>query len=598
MYRPLGAKSREIRIVEILPISFAEQSQGVNPVVSVRLRYCSLNSPIAYEALSYTWGDPDQEALINVDSAGKVFVRRNLERALRDLRYQTEPRLVWVDALCINQADNDERQEQVKLMRDIYTAATVVRSWIDLNIDFSAAPFSRLHALSDNAVVNDLGEDPEFWDPIGEVLGNEYWCRIWVQQEIAYAAEWSIQCQSTTISSKCLMIFVTLVVLKQWGFFSDPLLDKTRWKALLPNSTRALLYRSRKDDGKVSSSTFYGPLHRALRDCRVFRSTDPKDKIFAMLGMIDGYRDDDMDVNYDFSDEQVYTNIVKLSIERCKSLDFLREVTLGNVAPSHRGLPSWVPDFSMPSTMDQLTSPSFSIAQLYPESNGLSSIPASITQGLLNVNGCQIGTVVSIAEAQKKCQWSANLCILDLIANLRYLNAFAVEIDVPVPKDCEHLDEYYSTYLFRAVTGADGRGTEHQRFHSYAGIFYDLLCAIPEDMNEEAAVTTFHEIINANRDHFGDIVHYLPESSRGRQLFVTDYSGLGLVPLQAALGDEIWCILGCPTPMTLRHADGRYLVVGEAYLNDCMQLRIVDGGLEILDHIPLPDYPVQELSLH
>jgi Heterokaryon incompatibility protein (HET) len=601
MYRPLDVGSREIRVLEILPPDPAQQSQNDDSTVAVRLRYCSLNSPISYEALSYIWGDPNREALIRLNSTENVSVRRNLEKALRDLRFQDGPRLVWIDALCINQADVHERREQVKLMRSIYAAASVVRTWIDLDIDCASAAFFCLHSLSDDASVRDLGEDPELWGPVGKVLANEYWCRIWVQQEIAYAAQWTVQCHSSTISSRCLMIFATLLVLKEWGFFTDPLLNRTSWKALMPSPLRPLLYQSRKDDGNVSSSTFYGPLHRALRDCRNLKSTDPKDKVFAMLGMIDDYHDGDIDVNYGFSDEQVYTNMVRLSIERYRSLDFLREATLGNLAQAHADFPSWLPDWSVTSTMDQLTSPAFSVADLYPESNGLSSAPASITRRLLNVSGCQIATVASVLpEAQQENVWCGKINISDLIAKLRYFKTLVDGIDVPVPEDCTALDQYYSEYFFRAITGADGRNTEQLRFRNYSKMFHKLIHAAPagEDDDEAAAITAISALIDAHQDHFGDIVHYMQESCRGRHLILTDYLGMGLVPLPAAVGDEIWYVLGCPTPMTLRNEDGRYLVVGEAYLNDCMRWRIVDRDLETSGGIPLPDYPIQDLKLY
>jgi hypothetical protein len=102
---------------------------------------------------------------------------------------------MWIDALCINQADFAERSEQVKLMRSIYANASVVRSWIDHEIDLCNQAFVRLHSLFEDSTVEDLGEDAEFWALVGEVLVNEYWFRIWVQQEIAYAAQWTMQCR-------------------------------------------------------------------------------------------------------------------------------------------------------------------------------------------------------------------------------------------------------------------------------------------------------------------------------------------------------------------------------------------------------------------
>jgi hypothetical protein len=182
--------------------------------------------------------------------------------------------LSGIDTVCINQDGVAERSEQVKLMRSIYANASVVRSWLDHGIDPRNPAFVRLHSLSEDVSVQDLDEDAAFWAPVGEVFANEYWFRIWVQQEIAYAAEWTVQCRLYDISSKCLMTFATLLVMKLWGFYTDPLLDKAKWKALMPIPLRPLLYRSRRDSGQISSLTFYGPLNRALRECRDLKSTD------------------------------------------------------------------------------------------------------------------------------------------------------------------------------------------------------------------------------------------------------------------------------------------------------------------------------------
>lgn len=82
-----------------------------------------------YEALSYTWGDASQT--VNVQINGCAFpVTVNLEAALRALRYADKPRVLWVDALCINQNDIKERGEQVRIIWDIFQAADCVVVWL------------------------------------------------------------------------------------------------------------------------------------------------------------------------------------------------------------------------------------------------------------------------------------------------------------------------------------------------------------------------------------------------------------------------------------------------------------------------------------
>jgi hypothetical protein len=78
-----------------------------------------------YVALSYSWGNPHETRSIFVNEH-RVEVTKNLESALRILREKGPLRAgvkIWIDALCINQKDNDEKGVQVRRMRDIYNRA-------------------------------------------------------------------------------------------------------------------------------------------------------------------------------------------------------------------------------------------------------------------------------------------------------------------------------------------------------------------------------------------------------------------------------------------------------------------------------------------
>ncbi|KAL9610237.1 MAG: hypothetical protein Q9167_005059 [Letrouitia subvulpina] len=75
-----------------------------------------------YEALSYTWGDPEERRVTYVDS-DSVLITRNLDIALRYIRNPSESRVLWIDALCIDQSNLEEKAQQVEMMKDIYKEA-------------------------------------------------------------------------------------------------------------------------------------------------------------------------------------------------------------------------------------------------------------------------------------------------------------------------------------------------------------------------------------------------------------------------------------------------------------------------------------------
>ncbi|KAF2831842.1 hypothetical protein CC86DRAFT_276641, partial [Ophiobolus disseminans] len=83
----------------------------------------------SFEALSYTWGDPHDAVPIKVE--GHQFtVTRNLHCALKYLRLQNRTRVLWVDALCMNQGNQSERQSQVTQMHRIYKSSTTVVAFL------------------------------------------------------------------------------------------------------------------------------------------------------------------------------------------------------------------------------------------------------------------------------------------------------------------------------------------------------------------------------------------------------------------------------------------------------------------------------------
>lgn len=101
IYTSLDKSRGQIRLLHLLP-------GDVDDEICCTLEVVSLDDVPDYEALSYVWGSPNQLTHIKFD--GHTFqVRKNLRRALTGIRRVYSERVVWVDALCINQDDMAER---------------------------------------------------------------------------------------------------------------------------------------------------------------------------------------------------------------------------------------------------------------------------------------------------------------------------------------------------------------------------------------------------------------------------------------------------------------------------------------------------------
>jgi hypothetical protein len=112
-----------IRILKLNPaVSSDEELSG-------GLIYARLEDTLEYEAISYTWGEPEYPDTLYL---GRVCLKitANLAAALRSLRFSDHPRLLWADAVCINQKSIEERNHQVELMSDLYKRACTVICWL------------------------------------------------------------------------------------------------------------------------------------------------------------------------------------------------------------------------------------------------------------------------------------------------------------------------------------------------------------------------------------------------------------------------------------------------------------------------------------
>jgi hypothetical protein len=116
--------SKEINETSIrqLPITHVELklysdacSEPTHPL-TVNLIEVPLSDHLLYEAISYCWGDPKDKSIVTCNGH-TLPVPRNLEVALRNMRYQDKPRVLWADAICIDQSNRAEMASQVQLMR-------------------------------------------------------------------------------------------------------------------------------------------------------------------------------------------------------------------------------------------------------------------------------------------------------------------------------------------------------------------------------------------------------------------------------------------------------------------------------------------------
>lgn len=156
-WKSLGTEASTFRLVTLLP-----GPQGPGSTIHCKLQHVSLSSPpeswISYEGLSYTCGSPWETEFIppKVDVSETfsialnsciVPIAYNLHAALHRLRYTDRSRILWIDALCIDQSNMKERSAQVRLMHAIYRRADRVLSWLGEQDAYSDLAFNTIEEL-------------------------------------------------------------------------------------------------------------------------------------------------------------------------------------------------------------------------------------------------------------------------------------------------------------------------------------------------------------------------------------------------------------------------------------------------------------------
>ena len=282
-----------------------------------------------YVALSYTWGDASDTRNIVVNGH-QVAVGANLESALRVLRHKQPIKSgykIWVDALCINQKDTTERGREVRRMRKIYSQARDVVMWLGNEARGSDSAMDLIRTLSsacntgqDKALGDSLRQqrdllDQGCWRALSELLDRPYWDRLWVLQEIALGGGRTvILCGQQAVTWRELYAATYLFGTHNVDIMFS-LIDQERKDAGLPPSG---LKRNKLIHLDMEQSVQAGranPQFMCMLDLgRKSLATDPRDKIYGLLGLMPAPVSDQIFPDYRASLAKVFTDFAKAFI--------------------------------------------------------------------------------------------------------------------------------------------------------------------------------------------------------------------------------------------------------------------------------------------
>ncbi|OAA59289.1 Ankyrin and HET domain protein [Cordyceps fumosorosea ARSEF 2679] len=711
-------------------------------------------SVLRYHCLSYTWGNPfahgngfeagfeaaseayaaSEAARVPVVLDGKLFyVQRNLQEALRTIpataymdrlnRHDTtdgeqgvkdleraassaaDPlpeggadRLIWADAICIDQSDIVEKSAQVDMMDRIYSNAGYVLAWLGPEDEHTGRGLqaaniltTHLDAFEASRISPWLGHDRERyleagiphlaradWDALASIYQRQWFRRAWVVQEavlarvlLVYVGGWPVPWSDLGTLAHALRRQEG-----RRGSSRGTRYEPTSGAGVSVEWNAAEMFRWRESMGvtrREESAQRLFCLGGLVDAFWTFRATEPADKIFSVYGLINAFAEDDggrRATDYGRSVESVYTNATRRIIREQGSLEVLSRSLYST--GRRAGLPGWVPDYSVPAINP--------IPSTFAASKGLRFELSVDSQEddddpQLRVRGMRLGTLSRVAGRQgtgpldkftfnpkwfsmllslkdlpvcggrRKRPALAELLWRTLCMDMTYGGFLSATDPGAASAPDEYREQFASFVLLTLMALADRRVLEKNGVdlddapavsawdaaaydpfqEDLALALRDLDAIIARDEESAKFMPPSDLVVQFWNDVRCTMVRCTPDEGEGsardftvprtvlegssrcvgagrvctesrmfrrcfgfasayavalgyRQLVAVDDINLGLAPLPAGAGDEVWILPGLASPAVLRRTeeDGVFSFIGCCYIHGLMHGQAVD----------------------
>jgi len=289
-YEPLDRNRKEIRLLTLQPGSGDDML-----FCALATAYLDLPAPPHYETISYVCGNQTIKATINLQGSD-VQVPATSEAALRCMRLRDKPRILWIDAICINQADFTERGHQVGMMYEIYTQTS--HNLVYLGLDDSEMPrivesmdaiwreildeikggidaYTTLHQRKVGLTGVQFSIDIE-QSGLLAFFGNPWFTRLWVVQEVSLSPSSTCHVRGYSAPLELILRVAKWLFLK-WNFL--PEMSHEQMVGIL----NAMFVFETADKTFGDFQYEKSDLWKFINRFALFNTTNRKDRIFALI---------------------------------------------------------------------------------------------------------------------------------------------------------------------------------------------------------------------------------------------------------------------------------------------------------------------------
>ncbi|KAI1497800.1 heterokaryon incompatibility protein-domain-containing protein [Biscogniauxia marginata] len=587
-HSPVDYRAGETRLVEVLP------GRQYEPI-EIRLHNHYLGSQQKYEMLSYVWGSPQVSHPVFCNGKS-LEVTPNLHRCLLQHRSQRPCPWLWVDALCINQSDLEEKNHAVRNMRQYYLEAERTICWVGTSLPPSALRLiTRLRNLRQKIGVDSpqsgsvlnrsfrrLGKeevpmqsrlvtdpdpyhsnvkisasilglfqaekdiaDSEAWQGLNRFLNDSYFHRVWILPDWVYSKSSIFRCGSEEISWDELFAALELC----WFYSTDDSLTSSGHVSVVIGG---FLRQS------LGSMTF--PEALLARQAGSFGATNPSDNIYSVMefASLPG-----LTIDYTRSAEELYKEAaLQLGIMSFSLVDH------GPQPPSYG---SWVPDWGVARKRFLLNHPKSLFMASLRNGSSISREP----RVLCNCTALDVIKATSSYLPPRRHYDHYNVSAGNLIIFDDWIDFVKEQVGaVGSTQDIgtEALLQFAETVQARGCNSIWERKTPQEPAELIKQTL-DFLNLV-EDENAEATIQI-------------RLFYAACYPSHHRRFGITEQGHFCLVPQSTKRGDMVCIPHGSKVPLVFRREGGGFLNLGESYVHGCMygEAAFLDSSEELELHV-------------
>jgi hypothetical protein len=549
---------------------------------------------IDYEALSYTWGEAVFPQRILCGTT-EIPITWNLFDALCHIRQPDARRNMWIDALCINQRDNKEKSKQIPMMRDIFANAKHVIVWLGPSYPWGEKAWELLQlaarcARAENKDILSLSSEPyneakniqrgfpsregpdgDGLEPLCSLFSLPWFSRVWVFQEVANACSAYIKLGPLELPYFEFCLAVAFFPSKSISFDTE---HGVRIDDLIPMT----LY-SRIGSGALQPVSF--DLYTLLRFTRRFLATEPRDKIFALLGVADNGHS--FPIDYSISLRKLYVDVAWFLVnENPPGLGLYQVLVDAGLDPraSDIDLPSWVSQWGLPRMRTrEIIASTFRAGGKY-----ISRGRRGASDDVLEVDGWVLGNIKMSVEHDNHFDnmgkweirafkfWKHLVSIRQLVAD--------IETEYPTGQTW---DEVFAQVLTAGSTYPPIFGENRFTELDYLFAFVNTPIAL-QDHGQDILLDEWSSEIELMRrklqNYQGTEEFFIAVRmvNSKRKLLRIEQGLIGIGPHTLRPGDLVCILFGGLIPYVLRPNGEQFIFLGECYVHGIMNGEALEEG--------------------